>query len=100
MVADNDFSGLTSSGWALARAAARLPIEGLERCTAILRPQEVKTDGARLGAFTPHPMTDGLLGVLWHQALEFRFGLFVFQVGRACSGKDRGKLRPGIGGGH
>src|SRR5579863_8338388 len=97
MVADRDFSGLISSGWALARAAARLPIEGLERCTAILRPEEVKTDCPRLRAFTPHSMADGLLGVLRHQAFEFRLGLLVFQVRRACAGEHCRKLRPGIG---
>jgi hypothetical protein len=34
MVATSAFSGLTSAIWALAKAAARLAIELLDRCTA------------------------------------------------------------------
>jgi hypothetical protein len=35
MVATNDFSGLVSSDWALARAPAMAPIDSLERCTRL-----------------------------------------------------------------
>ena len=41
-------------------------------------------------------MADRLLGIFGHQALEFRLGLFVFQVGRASAGKDCSKIRPGV----
>ena len=46
MVATRDFSGLISSAWALAKAAARLAIDLLDRCMAIFRVEEVETDGA------------------------------------------------------
>ena len=42
MVATSDFSGLVSSPWALARAAAIAPMVSLERCMAGLRLQRSK----------------------------------------------------------
>ena len=47
MVATNDFSGLLSSIWAFASAAAKLAIDSLDRCMACLRLKEVETHGAR-----------------------------------------------------
>ena len=47
MVPTNDFSGLLSSIWALAKAAARLAIDSLDRCMAFLRLNEVETHCAR-----------------------------------------------------
>jgi hypothetical protein len=41
-----DFSGLTISLCALARAAAKQPIEPLDRCMVALYAEEIKTDGA------------------------------------------------------
>jgi hypothetical protein len=46
MVPTRDFSGLTSSACALARAAAIVPIVSLERCTAALHLEQIKADGA------------------------------------------------------
>ena len=47
MVATSDFSGLVSSTWALARAAAMVAIVSLERCmAAALRAQDIKAHGA------------------------------------------------------
>ena len=47
IVATSDFSGLTNSPWALASAAANVPIEGLDRCMAvILSTEEVEADSA------------------------------------------------------
>ena len=60
---------------ALARAAARLPIEPLDRCMFDLPSQEVKTDGAGLRTLGPNAMADRLMGILRHQALQLRLGL-------------------------
>src|SRR6516164_3865351 len=46
MVPTRDFSGLTSSACALAKAAAMLPIDSLERCTTTLRFEQIKADSA------------------------------------------------------
>src|ERR1700722_6992917 len=97
MVPTSVFSGLTSSPCALARAAARLAIEALDRCMVLLRGKNVKADGSGLRALGPDAMPDGLLGVFWHQTLQFTLGLFMFEIGRTGPGKDPGKLRPGIG---
>src|SRR6516165_3530737 len=43
-----DFSGLTSCAWALASAAAIVPMVSLERSTAQLRLNEIKADCPRL----------------------------------------------------
>jgi hypothetical protein len=45
MVAVSYFSGLISSPWALASAAAMAPIDSLERCMACLRLKKIKADG-------------------------------------------------------
>ena len=42
-------------------------------------------------------MPDGFLGIFGHQALELGLGLFVFEIGRPCPGKDAGEFGPGIG---
>ena len=66
MVASIDFSGLMSSTCARARAAAKLPMEPLDCCMAILSIPEVKGDGAGFRAFGENSMTDRLLRVLGH----------------------------------
>ena len=45
-------------------------------------------------------MADRLLGILGHQTLQFRFGLFMFEVRRPGPREHRSKLRPGIGRAH
>ena len=45
MVAVSDFSGFVRSDWALASAAAIVPIDSLQRCMAVLRCDDVETDG-------------------------------------------------------
>src|SRR5215471_10563028 len=70
MVPISDFSGLTSCAWALASAAAIVPIVSLDRCTAALRFKEVEADCAGFGAFGPHPMPNRSFGILRHQRLE------------------------------
>src|SRR5580693_1597308 len=96
----NDFSGLTSSAWALARAAARSPIELLDRCMSALPAEYVETNGPGLRALSTDTVANCLLGVLWHQALEFKLGLFMFEMGRSGPRKDRSELHPGIRGAH
>jgi hypothetical protein len=83
MVATSDFSGLTSSPWALASAEAKVPIEGLDRCMAApIDIDDIETDSSRLRPLGSHAMADRLLGILRHQALELHFGLLVFESGR------------------
>ena len=59
MVATSDFSGLTSSPWALASAEASVPIERLDRCmaaaSALRRSKLMAPDFERL-ARTPWPI--------------------------------------------
>src|SRR5580700_552061 len=100
MVATRDFSGLTSSACALANAAARLAMDGLDLCTAALRAEEVEADGARFRTLGPDAMPSRLLGVLRHQTLQFGLGLFMFEVRRTGLRENRSELRPGIGRAH
>jgi hypothetical protein len=99
MVATIDFSGLTSSICALASAAAKLPIELLDCCMAVLS-LKLEGNGAGFRAPRTHAMPDRLLRVLRHQALQFGLGFFVLEIGRPRAGKDRGELSPSIGGAH
>jgi hypothetical protein len=46
------------------------------------------------------PVAEGLVCVLRHQALELALCPFMLLMGLPGSDKDRGKFRPGIGGGH
>jgi hypothetical protein len=47
MVATSDFSGLIRTAWALARAAAMVPMVSLDRCMALpLGANKVQADGA------------------------------------------------------
>jgi len=79
-----DFSGLINSAWALASAAAIVPIVSLERCTATLRFEEVKADGPRFRALGADAMADSFLGVLWHQGLQLSFGPLMIQKRLPC----------------
>src|ERR1700691_356934 len=100
MVPIRDFSGLTSSICALARAAARLAMHSLDRCMIILHFEEVEADGAGFRALGPDAMTDRLMGVLGHQPFEFGLGLFVLRMGRLGAGKNASEFRPRIRGSH
>src|SRR5689334_16884224 len=81
MVATRDFSGLLSSAWAFASAAAIAPMVSLLRCMGDLQIEEIETDGSGLGALGPDPVPGRLPGVLRHQALQLGLGLLVFQEG-------------------
>src|ERR1700689_2080793 len=96
MVPFRDFSGLTSSACALANADARLAMDGLDLCTATLHAEEIKAHRPRLRALGPNAVPDRLLGILRYQTLQFRLGLFMFEVYRAGPREDCGELRPGI----
>src|SRR6266478_4345977 len=100
MVATSDFSGLVSSSWALASAAASDATDSLDRCTAALHLQEIEAHRPGLGALGANPMADRLLGVLRHQALQLGLRLFVLEEGRAGRAEHGGELGPSIGGGH
>src|SRR5262252_7682899 len=73
MIAVNDFSGLTSSACALAKAEASAATDSLDRCMGRLHRQDVKAHCSRSGASSSDPMANGLLGVLRHQGLELAF---------------------------
>src|SRR6476620_4213291 len=100
MVAVSDFSGLAISAWALASAAASVPILRLDRCMARLLTHNVKTDRARLRAFGAEAMTRGFPGILRHQGLQLGAGSLVV-LGRLPGRlKQAGKLGPGVGAAH
>src|SRR6202034_3059993 len=81
IVATRDFSGLVSSAWALASAAAIVPICSLDRCTALLLgSQEIKTDGARFRPLGANAVADRLLRIVRHQDFELGFGSLVLEV--------------------
>src|SRR5437588_59218 len=79
MVAVNDFSGLTSSACALARAEASAATDSLDRCMDGLRREDIETHCPRFRTLGPHPMPDSLTGVLRHQGLEFALGPLVLE---------------------
>src|SRR5229473_87738 len=100
IVALRDFSGLESSPWALARAAAMAPMVSLERCIGDLRIYKVKTDGTRFGALGAQAVPGGLLGVLRHQLLQLGLRALVLLIGRSGAAVGGSELRPGVGGTH
>src|ERR1700722_11371665 len=100
MVASIDFSGLMSSTCARARAAAKLPMEPLDCCMAILSIQEVKGDGPGFGAVGAHPVSNCSLRVLRHKAFQLSLSALVFEKSQVCSSKRAGEFCPGIGSAH
>src|SRR4051812_7056227 len=101
MMAVSDFSGLVSSTCALARAAAMVAIESLERCMADApRAQDIKAHRAGFGAFGPDPVPSRLLGVLRHEAFELRLGILMLEVGLLGAAEHPGEFGPRIGRAH
>src|SRR5215831_17768999 len=96
MVAVNDFSGLTSSACALAKAEASAATVSLDRCMGGLHRQDVEAHRPRFGSLRPHPVPDRLLGVLWHQRLELALGALVVEKGLPGVAEERRELCPGI----
>src|SRR5260370_39154068 len=81
MVAVSNFSGLASSICALASAPAIRPMVSLQRCMGGLPCMEIKADGAGFRALGAASVPDGLLGVLWRQVLQLRFGTAAVEIG-------------------
>src|SRR5450759_4646329 len=100
MVAVSDFSGLVSSAWALASAAAIAPMASLDRCIARLHVDEIKTDRPRFGPLGADAVAEGFLGILRHQDFELGFGPFMLQEGHAGLAKHSRQFSPGIGCAH
>src|SRR6516164_7892086 len=100
MVPMRDFSGLTNCAWALASAAAIVPIVSLERCTANLRFDEVEADGARFRALGADAMTDCFFGILRHQHFQLSLASLMIEKSLPGAAEETGKFRPGIGGAH
>src|SRR5215831_17334282 len=96
MVAVSDFSGLTSSAWALAKAEASAATVSLERGMGCLRLQHIKAHRPRFRPLGFHPMPNGFLGILGHQGFELAFSPFVVEKGVPGVAEERGELGPGI----
>src|SRR6516164_9560443 len=96
MVAVSDFSGLTSSAWALAKAEASAATDSLDRGMGRLDLQHIKAHRARFRAPGSHAVTDRLLGILGHQGFELSFGPFVVERGAPGIAEERGELGPRI----
>src|ERR1700758_3726123 len=97
MVAVSDFSGLTSSAWALANAEANAATVSLDRGIGCLRLQHIKAHRPRSRAFCPHPVSDRLLCVVGNEVLELALCSLVVEEDAARIAKQRCELRPGIG---
>src|SRR5215831_10447948 len=100
MVAVNDFSGLTSSAWALARAEASAATVSLERGMGCLRLQHIKAHRPRSRALCFHAVPNRLPDILGHQGFELALCSLVVEEGAAGIAKQRRELRPGIGRAH
>src|SRR5215813_1330274 len=100
MVAVSDFSGLTSSAWALAKAEASAATVSLDRGMGGLHLQHIKAHRPRFRALCSHAVPDGLLSILRHQGFEFAFRPFVVETCAPGVAEERGELGPGIRRGH
>src|SRR5215813_8233835 len=94
MVAVSDFSGLTSSAWALAKAEASAATVSLDRGMGRLRLQHIKAHRPHSRALCLHAMPDGLLSIFGYQGFELAFGPFVVEKGAAGVAEERSGLRP------
>src|SRR5689334_13241950 len=99
-VAVSDFSGLVSSACALASAAAMAPMVSLERCIGPLPLDHIEAHRAGLRALGANAVSERLLGVPGHQALEFRLGLLVLDEGVPGAPEHGCKLGPSIRAAH
>src|SRR5215468_3398607 len=97
MVAVSDFSGLTSSAWALAKAEASAATDSLDRRMGGLRLQYVEAHRTRFRALGFHAVPDGLPGILGHQGFEFDLRPFVVEKCAPGVAEQSSELRPGIG---
>src|SRR5262249_45748933 len=97
MIAVRDFSGLRSSGWALASAPASAAMLSLERRMRSLLGQELERDGPGLGAPPAPPVADRLLRVPRDQRLELSLCSFVLDISLSGRPVDGRKLCPRVG---
>src|SRR5215831_15317263 len=100
IVATSDFSGLVSFACALASAAAMVPMDSLERCTAALHAQDIKAHRTGFGSSGSNTVPDRFLGVFRHQGLELRLGILMLEVSLARAPEHAGEFRPGVGCAH
>src|SRR5262245_52266490 len=96
MVAVSDFSGLTSSACALAKAEASAATVSLDRGMGRLCLQHVKAYRACFRTLGAHAMPNGLLGIFGHQGFELAFGPFMVEKGLPGVAEERREFRPGI----
>src|SRR5262245_55834263 len=96
MVAVSDFSGLTSSACALAKAEASAATDSLDRCMGGLHHQDVEAHRPRFRPLGPYPMPDRLLGVLRHQRLELALGALVVEKSLPGVAEERCELGPRV----
>ena len=82
----------------MAKAEANAATDSLERGIGHL--QQLKAHRARFGALRPDAVSDGLLGLLRHQRLEFGLGPLMLEKRRPGAAEQGGKLRPGVGRAH
>jgi len=68
----------------------------LDRCIRRLRLEDVKADGARLGAAGSDPMAASLRGVLRDEHLEIGFGALMLGVLLTGSQEDTGEFGPTV----
>src|SRR4051812_35413796 len=65
-----------------------------------LRLQQVKTHRARFGALASNAMSNRLLGIFGHQALELALGSLVVEKGLAGFSEQPCEFAPGVGSAH
>src|SRR6516165_8892105 len=96
MVSVNDFSGFTSSAWALAKAEASAATDSLERGMGGLRLQHIKAHRPRFRAPGLHAVPNSLLSIFGHQGFELAFCPFVVEKGASGVAEERGEFGPRI----
>src|SRR5262249_13976961 len=96
MVAVSDFSGLTSSAWALAKAEASAATVSLDRGMGRLRLQHIKAHRPRFRALGFYAVPYGLPGILGHQGFELALRPFVVEKGAPGVAEEGSELGPGI----
>src|SRR5262249_9391907 len=96
MVAVSDFSGLTSSAWAFAKAEASAATDSLDRGMDGLHLQHIKAHRPRFRALCFHAVPDRLLGILGHQGFELALGPFVVEKGAPGVAEEGSELGRGL----
>src|SRR5262245_58686695 len=96
MVAVSDFSGLTSSACALAKAEASAANVSLDRGMGRLCLQHIKAYRACFRPLGAHAMPGGLLGILGDQGFEPAFRPFVVEKGASSVAEECSEFRPRI----